>query len=150
MCDTVNRVKLLAAILVIQIKLSLSFIWTFTYCFNVLLELETIDPMATVPATRAHQLTWQSKSKVNRGNSNTNFNLLGLLPPINGQHPQCLCCRIQQPLPIHHGPVIVAKCVAPHSRRWKWSPYQKSADGEILTWHATTCVCTSLPPQHTI
>ena len=33
--------------------------------------------------------------KVKRGNSDTNFDLSGLLPPTNGQHPRCLCCRIQ-------------------------------------------------------
>ena len=36
-----------------------------------------------------------SDSKVKWGNANTNFDLSGLLPPTNGQHAQCLCCRIQ-------------------------------------------------------
>lgn len=32
---------------------SVTFVWTPTYCFNVLLELEITNPMATVPASRA-------------------------------------------------------------------------------------------------
>ena len=49
---------------------------------------------------KAHE--YQHKNRQNstllyiiRGNSNTNFDFSGILPPINGQHPRCLCCRIQ-------------------------------------------------------
>ena len=34
-------------------------------------------------------------TEVKWGDSDTNFDLSGLLPPTNGQHPRCLCCRIQ-------------------------------------------------------
>ena len=54
-CNTVNRVQLSSCytFFYVEIKLSFTLIWalTYMYCFDVLLELETIDPM---PAT--HQL----------------------------------------------------------------------------------------------
>ena len=50
-CDTVNRVLLSSCY---TSCLDVTFIWVLTYCLSVFLELETINAMATVPAT--HQL----------------------------------------------------------------------------------------------
>ena len=63
--------------------------------------------------------------KVRRGNSDKNFKLSGPLSPTNGQHPRCLCCRIQSLSTFQHDPTIIAKRAVLRSRRWKWSPHPK-------------------------
>ena len=71
---------------------------TAKYGFSVLivyhLSLKSLThPFLNSHACQVHLLS--TCSKVKWGNPNTNFDLSGLLPPTNGQHPRCLCYRIQ-------------------------------------------------------
>ena len=94
---------------------SLGNIWLQVTCVVEHMELPDLLKTAISSAcSSGRKLFWKiQECEKKRGNSDTNFDLLILLPPTDGQHPRWLCYRIQQPLSVQHGLTIVTKRSAP-------------------------------------
>ena len=71
---------------------------------------------------------WLSIFKVKRGNSDTNFDLLGLLPPKTDNIHNACSVRYSSHLLSSMAPTIVTKHTAPRCRRWKWLPWWGNSD----------------------
>ena len=90
-----------------------------------------------------------SKDKVKRGNSDTNFDLLGLLPPPPKWIASTMYCRIQQ----CHSLSYMSQQLTPNvqllcAEDGNGHPVKNLLTGQFRQWHATTCVCMSFPSQH--